>query len=122
MIADTSSEPVTLADILSSVARRASDGQLLAMTLTGFGGAVAIEALLGRKGWLGAAGALAVGAYGAWGIADRELNELWAQPGAPRAKTLPLHLLRGLAAITATLAAVALLASVFIPILGLWRS
>ncbi|MEA3244518.1 MAG: hypothetical protein U9Q74_00030 [Gemmatimonadota bacterium] len=122
MIADTSPEPLTLAEILTSVARRATDGQLLAMTLVGLGGTVVIEALLGRKGWLGAAGALAVGAYGAWGIADRELNELWSRPGSPRAKVLPLQLLRALAAMTATLSAVALLAAVFIPMLGLWRS
>lgn len=122
MVADTSPEPLTLAEFLTSVARRATDGQLLAMTLTGFGGAVVLEALLGRKGWLGAAGALAVGAYGAWGIADRELNELWSRPGSPASKTLPLRAVRALAAVVAALAAVALLASMFIPMLGRWIS
>ena len=67
-------------------------------------------------------GALAVGAYGGWGIADRELNALWSRPGAPAGPVLALRFARGLAASVATLATVALLGSVFIPLLGLWRS
>lgn len=122
MVADTSPEPATLAEILTAVARRATDGQLLAMTITGLAGSVVLEELLGRQGWLAAAGALAVGSYGAWAIADRELNERWSRPGARGPGIVALRFARATSAVVATLAVVALLATVFIPILGLWRS
>lgn len=122
MVADTSPEPVTLSEILTTVARRATDTQLLAMLLTGLVGAAIIAELLGRQGWLGAAGALAVGAYGGWGIADRELNALWSKPGAARGPVLALRVARGIAAIVATLATVSLFATALIPVLGLMKS
>jgi hypothetical protein len=122
MVADTSPEPLSLAEILTSVARRASDRQLIAMAATGIFGAVALELLLGRKGWLGAAGALAVGAYGAWSITDRRLNQLWSVPGSSRSRTLPLRVARAASAVVGTLAALALMASIFIPVIEGWKS
>lgn len=122
MVADTPPEPATLAEILAAVAHRATDGQLRAMTATGLGGAVVLEYLLGRPGWLAAAGALAVGSYGAWAIADRELRERWSRPGARGVGLAALRVVRAIWAASATLAVLALLANIFIPILGLWRS
>ncbi|HVZ47601.1 MAG TPA: hypothetical protein VG916_02345 [Gemmatimonadaceae bacterium] len=122
MVADTTPEPLSLGELLTAAARRATDGQLLAMTITGITGATVLVELLGRQGWLAAAGALAVGAYGGWAIADRELNERWSRPGARGPVILGLRAARALAAVVATLAVVALLGTVFIPVLGLWRS
>ena len=118
MIADTTPEPATLGDILTSVASRASDGHLLAMMLTGLIGAVVLLELLGRSGWLAAAGALAVGAYGGWAIADRSLSTLWARPGAPATMVLLLRFARGVAVVVAALATIALAASVLMPVFG----
>lgn len=118
MVADTTPESATLGDILTSVARRASDGQLLAMTLTGLIGAVVLVELLGRAGWLAAAGALAVGAYGGWAIADRSLSTLWARPGAPATVVLLLRFVRAAAVVVATLATIALAATALMPIFG----
>lgn len=122
MLADTAREPQSLGEILAAVARRASDGQLLIMTLVGFAGTAALVQILDRQGWLAAAGALAVGSYGAWGIADRELNERWSRPGAKGPVIIALRLGRAVAAVVATLAAVALAATMFIPFLGRWIS
>ncbi len=118
MVADTTPEPITLGDLLSSVARRATDGQLRSMTLIGVFGAAVIAGVLGRAGWLGAAGALAVGAYGAWGLADRALSRLWSRPGAHRGVVIAVSAVRAASAAVATLAAVALLATALLPIFG----
>lgn len=122
MVADPPAPPATLSEILTHVARRAKDGQLATMAVTGLAGAAIIALVLGRSGWLAAAAALAVGAYGTWGIADRELNKLYAAPGSPGGRVLAWRLARGVSAVTATLAAVSTLGTMFFPLLGLWRS
>lgn len=122
MVADTSPEPVSLGELLAGVARRASCRDLRAMMIIGTFGAAAIAALVRGGGWFGAAGALAVGAYGAWGIADQKLARLWAQPGAPRVPVFAWRIARGLAALVAGLAGVTFLASMFIPVIGKWTS
>lgn len=122
MAADTSPEPVSLGELLAGVARRASYHHLRAMMIIGVFGAAAIATLVRGEGWFGAAGALAVGAYGAWGIADRKLIRLWAQPGASRLAVFTWSIARGLAALVAGLAGVTFLASMFIPVIGKWTS
>jgi hypothetical protein len=122
MVADTTPEPSTLSEILITAARRATDQQLIVMAALGWSGAAIVVLGFGRAGWLGAAAALAVGAYGTWGIADRRLNALWSIPGSSPRVVNPLRLLRAVSAIVATLAVVSVLGSVFIPMLGLWRS
>ena len=122
MVADEPHEPLTLSDLLMAAARRAPEGQLLAMALVGLGGAATLAVVFGRVGWLGAAAALTVGAYGGWGMADRELSALYAVPGSRRTTVNLLRLGRAVAAIVATLAAVSALGAVFVPMLGLWRS
>ena len=122
MIADTTPEPESLAELVVSAARRANSTQLFVMLCVGFGGAMLIDFFFGRAGWIGAAAVLSVGAYGAWGLADRKLNALWSVPGSdPRAVNL-LRFARAVAAIVATLGAVVTLGSIFVPALGLWRS
>ena len=92
------------------------------MVIIGAFGAVVIAALIPGGGLFGAAGALAVGAYGAWGIADRRLAKLWSQPGTPRVPVMAWRIARGSAVLVATLSAVTLMAAMFIPVLGIWRS
>ena len=122
MVADTTPEPTTLAEILTVAARRATDSQHLTMAILGTTGAVVLGLFFGRAGWLGAAAALALGAYGLWGMSDRRLNALWAEPGSEPHMVNPLRFIRAVSAIVATLAVVSVLGSVFIPMLGLWRS
>jgi hypothetical protein len=76
----------------------------------------------GRPGWLGAAASLALGAYGLWGMSDRRLNALWAEPGAEAHLVNPLRFIRAVSAIVATLAIISVLGSLFYPLIGRWRS
>jgi hypothetical protein len=122
MVADTTPEPTTLAEILTAAARRATDSQHLTMAIVGFTGALVLGLFFGRAGWLGAAASLALGAYGVWGMSDRRLNALWSEPGSPASAVNPLRFIRAISAIVATLAVVSVLGSVFVPMLGLWRS
>ena len=122
MIADPPAPPSTLGEILTVVARRATDSQLATMTISGLAGALIVALLLGRAGWLPAAGLLAIGAYGAWAIADRALGKLYAVPGSPRGRVFAWRLARTVGAIAAVLASVSALAVVFRPVLGLWKS
>lgn len=122
MVADASPEPVSLGELLAGVARRASYRDLSAMMIIGTFGAAAIAILLKGGGLFGAAGALAIGAFGAWGIADQKLTQLWSRPGAPRLLELAWRAARGTAALVATLATVTFMASLFIPVIGNWRS
>jgi hypothetical protein len=122
MVADTTPEPTTLAEILVTAARRATDRQLLSMAVVGLAGAAVVATFFGRAGWLGAAAALAVGAYGTWGMSDRRLNALWSVPGSTARQVNPLRLIRAVSAVIAALAVVSVLGTVFVPMLGLWRS
>ena len=92
------------------------------MMISGLAGAAIVALVLGRKGWLAAAGLLAIGAYGAWGIADRALARLYATPGSLRGPVLAWRLLRAVSAVAATLASISALAGAFLPVFGLWRS
>jgi len=122
MVADTSPEPASLGELLAGAARRASYRELRAMMIIGAFGAAVIGTLVSGEGWFGAAGALAVGAYGAWGVADQKLTMLWSRPGASRLPVFGWRIARGMAALVAVLAAVTFLASMFIPVIGNWRS
>jgi hypothetical protein len=122
MVADTTPEPTTLAEILTAAARRATDSQHLTMAIVGFSGALILALFFGRMGWLGAAAALALGAYGTWGMSDRRLNALWSEPGSPASAVNPLRFIRAVSAIVATLAIISVLGSLFYPLIGRWRS
>jgi hypothetical protein len=122
VIADTTPEPTTLAELVTVAARRADTTQLFVMMCVGFGGALLVDYYFGRAGWYAAGAPLAIGAYGAWGLADRKLNALWSEPDSDPYVVNLLRLARGIAAIVATLGALAVLGSIFVPGLGLWRS
>jgi hypothetical protein len=122
VIADTTPEPQTLAEIVVSAARRADNTHLFVMMCVGLGGAMLVDFYFGRAGWFGAAAPLAIGAYGAWGLSDRKLNALWSVPGSDDRAIILLRLARGLSGLAAILGAVVTLSAVFVPALGLWRS
>jgi hypothetical protein len=114
--------PASLGEMLTSVARHATDARLTTMMISGLAGAAIVALVLGRRGWLGAAALLAIGAYGGWGIADRELNRLYSRPGASRGLVLSFRLLRALCAIVAGAASVSAAFQLLTPLLGRWIS
>lgn len=122
MIADSTPHPESLPELLAAVARRASDAHLWTMAVVGLGGALALGAIMGRAGWTVPAAALAIGAYGAWGIADRNLNARVSQPGGSIRVEWIVRTARAVAALVALLASVSALAVIFIPLLGYWNS
>ncbi len=73
----------TLGDLVAALARRASDGQLVACTVVGVLGVVAIGFLVRPVWWLTPL-MLGMAAFGAWGIADRERSTLGARGRAFR--------------------------------------
>jgi hypothetical protein len=68
----------TLAEIVATLARRASDTVLVACAAVGVAGVVAIALLLRQVWWLTPM-LLGIAAFGTWGIADRERNALGAR-------------------------------------------
>ena len=122
MIADPPAPPESLGEILTIVARRATDARLATMMMSGLVGAVIVALVLGRRGWLGAAALLAIGAYGGWGIADRALAKLYATPGSPRGQVLWWTFARFLGGFVAAVASVAALGATLLPALGYWKS
>jgi hypothetical protein len=74
----------SLSEFLVARARAASDGRLVVDVLVGSG--VALVCAVWRPlGWLSVGGvALALAAFGLWGIVDREVRERAAAAGSPR--------------------------------------
>jgi hypothetical protein len=110
-----------LVEFLSTRARSASDGRLALDAGLGF--LVTVVAVIWRLGgWhLIACVGLCFTAFGAWGIADRELRER----GGPSVDGVGLHLLRigrGVAAGVGALAGALLLVSLLGMALGTWVS
>jgi hypothetical protein len=116
-IHDSSAEG--LGEFLRHRARRASDRRLAADTAIGV--IVAAGALIWRPaGWAQLLlAAVCIGAFGIWGIVDRELLERVATSGAsPRS----LRFGRGAAAAVGGTAALMLLLSLFALAVGTWKS
>lgn len=107
---------LTLVAFLATRARGASDGRLAVHA--GVGLVAAVVALLTRPPlWLPLVLlALALGAFGAWGIADRELGERQAAGRAQRG----LRLVRDAVAVAGALAAIAAALLLFFGALGTW--
>jgi hypothetical protein len=108
----------TLPELLSTRARRASDLRLAADVAVGVTVAF-VAGIVQPAGWhLLLSAGVCVGAFGAWGIADRELRER----GEGTASARWLRTARLAAALLGALAAVALFLRIFALLLGTWIS
>jgi hypothetical protein len=110
----------SLPEVLAARARSASD---LRLVLDAGGGALAVIGILLWRppGWtLLASAALCFAAFGAWGIADRELRERPAE--SREVSTRALRAARVLAAIVGGVAAALLLFGMLGVALGTWIS
>lgn len=87
----------TLGDVIGALARRASDGLLVACVALGVLGAIAIGFFL-RPVWYLMPIVLGVAAFGGWGIADREKSALGVRGAVFRVLRLASALVGGAAA------------------------
>jgi hypothetical protein len=111
---------ISLAQFLMQRARNASDQRL---AIDSGGGLLALLTVVLWRGpywFLLACAAVAVGAYGTWGITDRELTELPAE--RHRAAHMALRAARGIAAVLTALAILTLIFGVPAALLGTWIS
>jgi hypothetical protein len=108
-----------LAEFLTRRARRSSDRRLAIDAAVGV--LLAAAMLLWRPPfWVSLLGAaLTLGAFGAWGITDRELSDRVARPGS---RTAPLRAARATTAVVGGAGALTALLSVFMTLLGTWIS
>jgi hypothetical protein len=104
----------TLFELLTALLQRVSDGQLVAACATGLAG-VAVIVLLRPSWWRLALPLIVLGAFGAWGIAERERN-------ARGARRVAAALVRVVAILAAGAAAFATVIAVMSVALGTWIS
>lgn len=104
---------------LASRARATSDGRLVVAVVAGLAAALAI-AVWRPPAWLVlASGGMCVAAFGAWGIADRELAERPRTSGMPAAA---LRTVRLLSLVLGATAAIVTVLNVLGMVLGTWIS
>jgi hypothetical protein len=109
----------SLPEFLTRRARGSSDRRLAIDAAAGV--LLAASMLLWRPPlWIPVLGAaLTIGAFGAWGIADRELAERVARPGA---RTVVLRTTRAATAAVGGVGALTAVLSLFMALLGTWIS
>jgi hypothetical protein len=108
----------SLPEILADRARHASDRRLVLDAAVGLTAAVAI-AVLRPPLWMPlTALSICLGAFGVWGILDREVLD--ASPSSRRAKVLAFT--RALVAVAGSAVAVIFGISFFFSVLGYWKS
>lgn len=107
--------------LVAALARRASDGQLVAAAATGIA-AAAVIGLVMPSWWFAALPLLCVGSFGVWGIADRTAAERLAKLGPMFAGRRTLGAVRIAAVTIGTLAASLVLLTLAMVAIGPWRS
>src|SRR5262245_49496901 len=107
--------------LVAKLARRASDGQLVAAAATGIAGAAAIG-LLAPSWWFAALPLLCAGSFGVWGIAERTAAERLERIGPAFVGRRALAAVRIAAAAVGTLAAAVAILTVAAMALGTWIS
>ena len=110
----------SLAQFLTQRARNASDQRLAIDAGVGFLALLTVVWWRGPYWFLLACAAVAVGAYGMWGITDRELAEIPA--ARHRATHTALRVARAAAAVLTALAILSLIFGVPAALLGTWIS
>lgn len=120
MIHSVPAADANLLDVLAARARAASDGRLVVDVIAGLAAALGFAAWHPHA-WLIPFGAsLCFAAFGAWGIADREILER-ASPAESRS-VRALHLLQYLMVLAGALAAAVACFSLLALALGTWIS
>lgn len=107
--------------LVAKLARRASDGQLVAAAILGIAAAATIG-LLAPRWWFAALPLLCVGSFGVWGIADRTAAERLEKLGPMFAGHRALAAVRIAAVTIGTLAASLMLLTLAMVAVGPWRS
>lgn len=100
----------TLGEVVAAIARRAPDGLLAAAAALGLIG-VALVGFLLRAAWWLTPLLLAIAAFGAWGVADRERSALGA-------RGMAFRWLRALAALVGGVAAAFMAVVLFVVFVG----
>lgn len=107
--------------LVAKLARRASDGQLVAAATIGIAVAATIG-LLAPAWWFVALPLLSIGSFGVWGIADRTAAERLERIGPSFAGRRALAVVRITAAAVGTLAASLVLLTLTMIAIGTWQS
>jgi hypothetical protein len=107
--------------LIATLARRASDGQLVAAAAIGVASAVLIG-LVVPSWWFLALPLLCLGSFGVWGIAERTAVERTARIGPAFTGHRALMGVRVTAAVVGTLAATLALLVIVAQALGTWIS
>lgn len=100
----------TLGELVTSLARRAPDGLLVACAAVGIAGTAAIGFLV-RPVWYLTPLMLGIAAFGGWGIADRERSALGA-------RGIVFHVVRSVAILMGVAAAASAAVTLFIVFVG----
>ena len=111
---EVGTEGRTLFELVTALLQRASDGQLVAACATGLAG-VAVILLLRPSWWRLTLPLIVLGAFGAWGIAERERDARGVRRGAAT-------LVRIVAILAAAAAAIATVLAMMSVALGTWIS
>ena len=107
--------------LIAKLARRASDGQLVAAGAAGIA-AAALIGLLVPSWWFAALPLLCIGSFGIWGIAERTAAERLARVGPSFGGRRALAVVRVTAAMVGTLAAALTILTLAAMAIGTWKS
>ena len=107
--------------LIAKLARRASDGQLVAAAAVGIA-AAAMIGLLVPSWWFAALPLLCIGSFGVWGIAERTSAERLAKAGESFGGRRALAVVRMSAAVVGTLAAALTILTLAAMAIGTWKS
>ena len=107
--------------LIAKLARRASDGQLVAAGAAGIA-AAALIGLLVPSWWFATLPLLCIGSFGIWGIAERTAAERLARVGPSFGGRRALAVVRVTAAMVGTLAAALTILTLAAMAIGTWKS
>ena len=107
--------------LIAKLARRASDGQLVAAAAAGIAAAGMIG-LLVPSWWFAALPLLCIGSFGVWGIAERTTAERLAKAGPTFGGRRALAAVRMSAAVVGTIAAALTILTLAAMAIGTWKS
>ena len=107
--------------LIAKLARRSSDGQLVAAAAVGIVAAASIGLFI-PSWWFAALPLLCTGSFGIWGIAERTAAERLAKAGPSFGGRRALAAVRVTAAMMGTIAAALTILTLAAMAIGTWRS